>query len=40
MAIYMVAILLLDEKDEKVFESHMRIARRMLRDIHFLRDIQ
>jgi len=35
MAIYMVAILLLDEKDEEVFESHMRIIRRMLIDIHF-----
>ena len=38
MAIYMVAILLLDEKDEEAFEPHMRITRRMLRDIHFQQD--
>ena len=35
MAIYVVAILLLDEKDEEASEPHMRIAQRMLRDIHF-----
>jgi len=29
MTIYMEAILLLDEKDEEAFESHMRITRRI-----------
>jgi len=38
MAIYMVTILLLDEKDEEVFKPHMRITQRMLRDIHFQQD--